>query len=82
MNLHIDWMALGRVVAISAAVGVAIVAAFSVGVLGISRADTAISDGGVDQPRRLSGYLQAAAMHGLCIAAVAYGLYLLIPQFH
>ncbi|ALM18962.1 Uncharacterised protein [Mycobacteroides abscessus subsp. abscessus] len=82
MNLHIDWMALGRVVALSAVVGVAIVAAFSVGVLGISRADTAVSDGIIDQPRRMSGYLQAAVMHGLCIAAVAYGLYLLIPQFH
>lgn len=82
MNLHIDWTALGRVVVLSATICVAIVAAFSVGVLGISRADTATSDGVTDHPRRSSGYLLAATMHGLCIAAVAYGLYLLIPQFH
>ena len=80
-GLHIDWLALGRVVLISAVVGVAIVSAFSIGVLGLSRVDNAADDTGT-QSQRTTGYLLVTAMHGLCIAAVLYGLYLLIPQFH
>lgn len=80
-GLHIDWLALGRVVAISAGLCLAIVTVFSVGVLGLSRVDNA-SDNTGTASQRTTGYLVAAAAHGLCIAAVLYGLYLLIPQFH
>lgn len=80
-GLHIDWLALGRVVAISAVVGLAIVTVFSVGILGLSRADNALDNTGTAS-QRTTGYLVAATAHGLCIAAVLYGLYLLIPQFH
>ncbi|MCA2306407.1 hypothetical protein JF770_22865 [Mycobacterium intracellulare] len=75
---HIDWIALGRVVAISTIVGTAIVSTFAVGVLGLSRAE----DTGGGRVRRHSGNLLAVTAHGLCIAAVIYGLYWLIPQFH
>jgi hypothetical protein len=78
--LHIDWIALGRVVAISTAVGVAIVSIFSVGVVGLSRVDSA--QAGSMRARRNSGYLLLTITHGLCIAAVIYGLYWLVPQFH
>lgn len=78
--LHIDWMALGRVVAISTVVGVAVVSVFSIGILGLSRVDS-VAQGGM-RARRNSGYLLVAATHGLCIVAVVYGLYWLIPQFH
>jgi hypothetical protein len=75
--IHIDWIALGRVVAISTVVGTAIVSVFAIGILGLSRAEA-----GSGRARRHSGYLLAATAHGLCIAAVIYGLYWLIPQFH
>jgi hypothetical protein len=78
--LHIDWIALGRVVAISTVVGIAIVSVFSIGILGLSRVDSA--QDGAGQTRRNSGYLLVVTTHGLCIAAVIYGLYWLIPQFH
>lgn len=78
--LHVDWVALGRVVAISAVVGMAIVSAFAIGILGLSRADN--SQGLHQRPQRNGGYLLAGTAHGLCIAAVLYGLYWLIPQFH
>jgi hypothetical protein len=77
---HIDWSALGRVVAISTIVGIAIVSVFAIGILGLSRAEG--TGHGSGRARRHSGYLLAAAAHGLCIAAVIYGLYWLIPQFH
>jgi hypothetical protein len=80
-GLHIDWIALGRVVAISIVVGVAIVSVYAVGILGLSRADDARETTGRTRWRN-SGYLLAASTHGLCIAAVVYGLYWLIPQFH
>ena len=80
-GLHIDWLALGRVVLISAVAGVAIVSAFSIGILGLSRVDNA-SDNTGTQSQRTTGYLLVTTAHGLCIVAVLYGLYLLIPQFH
>lgn len=80
--LHIDWIALSRVVAISTVVGVAIVSAFSLGVVGLSRVDTARAAGTAPTRRNTSGYLLLTTTHGLCIAAVLYGLYWLIPQFH
>lgn len=43
---------------------------------------TATSEGITHQPGRLGGYLLDAVMHGLYIAAAAYGPYRLIPQFH
>ncbi|MCA2304888.1 hypothetical protein JF770_15080 [Mycobacterium intracellulare] len=79
-GLHIDWIALGRVVAISTVVGVAIVSVFAIGILGLSRVDSA-RDGTV-RTRSRSGYLLLVSTHGLCIAAVIYGLYWLVPQFH
>ena len=80
-GLHIDWIALGRVVAISTVVGIAVAAVFAVGVLGLSRAEGAHDQNGGTRGR-YSGYVLAVTAHGLCIAAVIYGLYWLIPQFH
>jgi hypothetical protein len=78
--IHINWIALGRVAGLSTLIGVAIVAAFSIGVLGVSRMDSAQGD--TARVRRSTGYMLAAGAHGLCILAILYGLYLLIPQFH
>lgn len=59
------------------------VTGFSIGVLGIPQAVTAARQGSGAMVRRFQrGHLLAATAQGLCIAAVDYGLYLMIPQFH
>jgi hypothetical protein len=75
--MDIKWSALGEVALVSFAVGVAIVVIFSVGVLASAQGD---EDGA---PAR-GGTLGNAA--GLCFLAcaliAAYGIYLIVPQFH
>lgn len=76
--ISIGWAALAQVAGISLAFGVGIAAAFALGVLGLSRWTDARERGAM-----LVGY---AALTGTffaaCAAAVAYGLYLLVPQLH
>jgi hypothetical protein len=76
--MDIKWSALGEVALVSFAVGVAIVVIFSVGIL-------ASAQGGEDgAPARGRTLGNAAA--GLCFLAcaliAAYGIYLIVPQFH
>ncbi|MFB7502487.1 hypothetical protein [Streptomyces broussonetiae] len=75
--MHVDWSALGRVAAVSLGTTVAVVAVFTFGVLGLSRAEAA-RDGGTGT----SGRAQAALSFLACAAVVAYGIYLIVPQFH
>ncbi|HZE32383.1 MAG TPA: hypothetical protein VE198_13210 [Actinoallomurus sp.] len=76
--MDIKWSALGEVAVVSFAVGVAIVVIFSVGVLASAQGD---EDGAPARGGRLGN---AAA--GLCFLAsaliAAYGIYLIVPQFH
>ena len=76
--MDIKWSALGEVAIVSFAVGVVIVVIFSVGVL-------ASAQGGEDGTRAERGTLGNAAA-GLCFLAcaliAAYGIYLIVPQFH
>lgn len=76
--MDIKWSALGEVALVSFAVGVAIVVIFSVGIL-------ASAQGGEDGARARGGMLGNAAA-GLCFLAcaliAAYGIYLIVPQFH
>jgi hypothetical protein len=79
--MNIKWSALGEVAMVSFAVGVAIVVIFSVGVL----ASSVGAQGGQDgSPARSGAFANAAA--GLCFLAcaliAAYGIYLIVPQFH
>ncbi|MER5653379.1 hypothetical protein ABT076_10230 [Streptomyces sp. NPDC002131] len=82
--MHLDWTALGEVAAVSTGVTVAVVVVFALGVLGLARveaaregaADTGSSDGGV------LGITQAGLCFLACAAVVAYGIYLIVPQFH
>ncbi len=74
--MHVDWSALGRVAAVSLGVTVAVVVVFSLGVLGLSRAEEA-GDGGSG-----TGRAQAGLCFLACAAVVAYGIYLIVPQFH
>ncbi|GAB2567601.1 hypothetical protein [Kribbella endophytica] len=77
--MHIDWSALGQVAVVSLIFGVGVAVLFAFGVTALSRRAVA-----VDEKRSVSPVDTAVA--GLCflacVAAVLYGLYLIIPQFH
>ncbi|MEU5532412.1 hypothetical protein [Streptomyces sp. NPDC020362] len=77
--MHLDWTALGQVTAVSIGVTVAVVAVFALGVLGLARTDD--SAGHPDGARSL-GLAQAGLCFLACAAVVAYGIYLIVPQFH
>ncbi len=79
--ISIHWAGLAKVAEVSVAFGVGIVAVFALGVLGLSRIETARTDG-ASATARAGGYLTATAAFLACASAVGYGLYLLIPQFH
>jgi hypothetical protein len=79
--ITIHWSGLVKVAEVSLAFGVGIVAVFALGVLGISRIDTARADG-ASGGARAGGYALAGLAFLVCAGAAAYGLYLLIPQFH
>ncbi|MFF8725010.1 hypothetical protein ACF073_00790 [Streptomyces sp. NPDC015171] len=74
--MRIDWSALGRVAAVSLGVTVAVVVVFTLGVLGLSRAEEAGHGGSV------AGRAQAGLCFLACAAVVAYGIHLIVPQLH
>ncbi|MET8130415.1 hypothetical protein [Streptomyces sp. NPDC005251] len=77
--MHLDWTALGEVAAVSVGVTVAAVVVFALGVLGLARVEAARDDGtGGDT----LGFAQATLCFLGCAAVVAYGIYLIVPQFH
>jgi hypothetical protein len=80
MAISIDWAELGKVAEVSAAFGVGVVAVFALGVLASSRVAAAREAQRTTQ--RVTGFAIAGSAFALCAAAVLYGLYLLIPQFH
>jgi hypothetical protein len=82
----IDWGAFWKVAGVSLVFGLGLVVLFSLGVVGLSMArgktrdddpDSAVVRGG-----RGVGSVLAGTCFVLCAAAVLYGLYLEIPQFH
>ncbi|MFH8495253.1 hypothetical protein [Streptomyces coeruleorubidus] len=77
--MHPDWTALGQVAAVSTGVTVAVVVVFALGVLGLARLE-----GARDQQGRTCavGLTQAALCFLACAAVVAYGIFLIVPQFH
>ncbi|WP_329318844.1 MULTISPECIES: hypothetical protein [unclassified Streptomyces] len=76
--MHLDWNTLGEVAAVSVGVTVAVVVVFALGVLGVARVETARDDGSGDA----LGFAQAGLCFLACAAVVAYGIYLIVPQFH
>jgi hypothetical protein len=72
--VQVKWGELFQVAEVSLAFGVGIAVVFTLGVLGLGRMRE-----GRSRAVALSG---SAVAFALCAAAVAYGLYLLIPQFH
>ncbi|MCX4678150.1 hypothetical protein OG413_23005 [Streptomyces sp. NBC_01433] len=84
--MNIDWAALASVFGVSLVVTVALVGLFTLGIIGLSKqASTQAStaqgstaraggSGGAFTPVRAGAYLCFA----LCVAAVAYGIYLIV----
>lgn len=79
--MNIDWAALASVFGVSLVVTVALVGLFTLGIVGLSKqASTRTStaqaggSGGAFTPVRAGAYLCFA----LCVAAVAYGIYLIV----
>lgn len=88
--MNIDWAALGSVFGVSLGITVALVAAFALGIAGLSRASqgrraqaagtagtastVATGDAGSPALARTGAYLCFA----LCLAAVAYGIYVIV----
>jgi len=91
--MNLDWTALGQVTAVSIGVTVAVVVVFALGVLGLARYEGARYEGARYEGAKEAGAGDAGgtsalslAQAGLCFlacaAVVAYGIYLIVPQFH
>lgn len=78
--MSLDWTALGQVAAVSIGVTVAVVVVFALGVLGLARFEGAREEGGGGTSAL--GFTQAGLCFFACAAVVAYGIYLIVPQFH
>ncbi|MEV7543422.1 MULTISPECIES: hypothetical protein [unclassified Streptomyces] len=72
--MKIDWAALGSVFGVSLSATVALVALFSLGLVGLSKHETATEQGGTAALARTGAY----ACFALCAAAVAYAIYLIV----
>ena len=81
----IDWAALGKVAGVSFGFGLAVVVLFSLGIVGLSMArgsEEPSPDGAAVGSRRLAGSVLAGVCFVVCAAAVLFGLWLIVPQFH
>lgn len=76
MNLH--WSALGQVVVVGAGATLAVVVVFAFGVVALSQRDTAREHGEAGR----AALAAAGTCFIACAAAVLYGIYLIVPQFH
>ncbi|MGI5399849.1 hypothetical protein ACQEVG_10430 [Streptomyces sp. CA-135486] len=72
--MKIDWAALGSVFGVSLVATVALVGLFTLGVVGLTKQESAAAQGGSAVLARTAAY----ACFALCAAAVSYGIYLII----
>ncbi|MFZ3556647.1 MULTISPECIES: hypothetical protein [unclassified Streptomyces] len=72
--MKIDWAALGSVFGVSLVVTVALVGLFTLGIVGLSKRESAAREGGSAAVATSGAY----ACFALCAAAVAYGIYLIV----
>ncbi|MER7108925.1 hypothetical protein [Streptomyces sp. NPDC000229] len=72
--MKIDWAALGSVFGVSLLATVALVGLFTLGIVGLSKQETASANGGSGALARTGAY----ACFALCAAAVAYGIFLIV----
>ncbi|MGW0547463.1 hypothetical protein [Streptomyces altiplanensis] len=73
--MNIDWAALGSVFGVSLVVTVSLVGLFTLGIVGLSKQESASAQGGGSAVMARTG---AYACFALCAAAVAYGIYLIV----
>ncbi|MQS14004.1 hypothetical protein F7Q99_17425 [Streptomyces kaniharaensis] len=82
--MHIKWNALAQTAGFSFGITVAVVAVFALGILALSRRESALTARqGEAAPAAGSGRLALAgayACFGVCAAAVVYGLVLIAGQ--
>ncbi|GAA2289558.1 hypothetical protein OKJ48_21755 [Streptomyces kunmingensis] len=72
--MKIDWAALGSVFGVSLVATVALVGLFTLGVVGLSKRESAAQQGNSATAVTSGAYLCFA----LCAAAVAYGIFLIV----
>ncbi|WP_432181662.1 hypothetical protein, partial [Streptomyces sp. NBC_00063] len=70
--MHIDWAALGSVFGVSLVITVALVGLFTLGIVGLTKRESAAAQGN-SAALAVSG---AYACFALCAAAVGYGIFL------
>ncbi|WP_369217009.1 hypothetical protein [Streptomyces flavofungini] len=73
--MNIDWAALGSVFGVSLVVTVALVGLFTLGIVGLSKQESATASGSGSAALARTG---AYACFALCAAAVAYGILLIV----
>ncbi|QUI31083.1 hypothetical protein H9W91_09630 [Streptomyces alfalfae] len=73
--MNIDWAALGSVFGVSLVVTVVLVGLFTLGIIGLSKQETASASGGGSAALARTG---AYVCFALCAAAVAYGIFLIV----
>ncbi|MFC7795515.1 hypothetical protein [Streptomyces cinereoruber] len=72
--MKIDWAALGSVFGVSLVATVVLVGLFTLGIVGLTKQEEAEARRGSAALARSGAY----ACFGLCLAAVAYGIYLIV----
>ncbi|MFJ9209133.1 hypothetical protein [Streptomyces sp. NPDC102264] len=74
--MNIDWAALGSVFGVSLVATVALVGLFTLGIVGLAKQESASAQGAAGSVAlaRAGAYTCFA----LCVAAVAYGIYLIV----
>ncbi|WP_330329755.1 hypothetical protein OHS33_08465 [Streptomyces sp. NBC_00536] len=72
--MKIDWAALGSVFGVSLSATVALVTLFTLGIVGLSKHETATGQGGAAHLARTGAY----ACFALCAVAVGYAIYLIV----
>jgi hypothetical protein len=77
--MHIDWGSLGEVAVVSLIFGVGLAVLFALGVSAMARRAVAIDE---KKAPSVVDTGVAGICFAACLAAVLYGLYLIIPQFH
>lgn len=79
--MNIDWAALGTVFGVSLVATVALVGLFTLGIVGLSKQQEPAAQGGSGGSAGGSLMLARAGAYvcfGLCAAAVAYGIYMIV----
>ncbi|MER6114261.1 hypothetical protein E6R60_23225 [Streptomyces sp. A0642] len=76
--MNIDWAALGTVFGVSLVATVALVGLFTLGIVGLSKQPEPAAQGGSGGGSLLLARTGAYVCFGLCAAAVAYGIYLIV----